>query len=355
MAGGVNEVTDFGSSGSTTMGHESARASVDVRDRALQAPRTRVDRNGFVYETKFKLWESRSAVRSKPRRLLQDEREAGKVFFPPELVPIATHPLVAARGRQATDDVLLQRLHVYLDFTAELEQMAINPVTQLISRRKVGFDLPEAMVVDAYKICTDEAWHAQFSDDLQRQLVDVTGKQATVPREPQFFRRLREIEDAAPREMRSLPAIFFTIVSETLISAILSDIPHDDRVVTAVRELVDDHAEDEGRHHAFFSRFFECIWPQLTARQRRLIGPLLPQLVLAFLEPDYAALESVLAGTGLGDADVRRVIEEAHPRDEVLSGIRVAGKATLRLFADHGVLDDPETREAFLRAGLIER
>ena len=347
------------------MGYESARttdespglrtrASLNVRKRIDPAPRKRVDRNGFVYETKFKVWESRSAVRTKPRRLLQDERDAGKVFFPPELVPIATHPLVAARGREAMDEVLLQRLHVYLDFTAELEQMAINPVTQLISRRKVGFDVPEGMVVDAYKICTDEAWHAQFSDDLQRQLVEVTGTQPTVPREPQFFRRLREIDDAAPAEVRGLPAIFFTIVSETLISAILSDIPHDARVVTAVRELVDDHAEDEGRHHAFFSRFFGCIWPQLTPRQRRLVGPLLPEFVLAFLEPDYAALESVLAGTGLREEEVRQVIEEAHPRDQVVAGIRSAGKATLRLFAEHGAFDDPETGEAFLRAGLVE-
>ena len=72
--------------------------------------------------------------RAKPRRVLHEEREDGKLFFPPELVPVAGHPLVAARGAAAVDRVLLQRLHVYLDFTAELEQMSINPVTQRISR-----------------------------------------------------------------------------------------------------------------------------------------------------------------------------------------------------------------------------
>lgn len=315
---------------------------------------TRVDRNGFAYRTKFKRWESRAAVRAKPRRVLDEEREDGKLFFPPELVPVALHPLVAERGAAVVDAVLLQRLHVYLDFTAELEQMSINPVTQRISRRKVGFSVPEPMIEDAYKICTDEAWHAQFSDDLQRQLVAATGISPTIPDEPQFFRRLREMEAEAPAEIAGLPAIFFAIVSETLISAILSDIPRDERVVTAVRELVDDHAEDEGRHHAFFAKFFDCIWPQLSPRQRRLIGPFLPRLVLAFLEPDYAALASILSRSGLGDEEVRRVIEEAHPHDEVVADIRRTSRATLRLFHEHDVLDEPGTEEAFAASGLLD-
>ena len=315
--------------------------------------RVRVDTNGFAYETKFKLWESRAAVRTKPRRVLRDERDDGKVPFPPELVPVATHPLVGERGRAAVDDVLLQRLHVYLDFTAELEQMAINPVTQRISRRKIGFDLPEAMVEDAYRICTDESWHAQFSDDLQRQLVAATGKPAALPPEPQFFRRLRRMEADAPVEIEGLPSVFFTIVSETLISAILSDIPQDERVLTAVRELVADHAEDEGRHHAFFSSFFGCVWPQLTRVQRRLLGPLLPELVLAFLEPDFAALATIVGRSGLDEDGVRRVLEESHPPDAVRADIRRNSRATLRLFAEHGVFDEAATREAFAETQLL--
>ena len=131
------------------------------------------------------------------------------------------------------------------------------------------------------------------------------------------------------------------------------DIPRDERVVTAVRELVDDHAEDEGRHHAFFSKFFDCIWPQLSARQRRLLGPFLPRLVLAFLEPDYDALASILSRSGLSDDEVRRVIEEAHPHDEVVADIRRTSRATLRLFHEHDILDDPGTLEAFSTSGLL--
>src|SRR6185295_14101103 len=63
---------------------------------------------------------------------------------------------------------------------------------------------------------------------------------------------------------------------------IFSGIPSDPRVVMAVRELVADHAEDEGRHHAYFSRLLEFTWPRLNKAQRATIGPLLPEMVLAF-------------------------------------------------------------------------
>jgi hypothetical protein len=75
----------------------------------------RIDRNGFAYHSKFKLWESRASVRNKPRRVLEAEARSGKLFFPPELVPVVSHPLIAAGGRAIVDEVLLQRLHVYLD------------------------------------------------------------------------------------------------------------------------------------------------------------------------------------------------------------------------------------------------
>jgi hypothetical protein len=314
----------------------------------------RIERNGYAYRTRFAFWESRASVRSKPRRVLKDESRAGKLFFPPELVPVVSHPIVAARGPQVVEYILLQRLHVYLDFTAELEQSAVNPTAQRISRRRSGFDLPEQMVEDAYKICTDESWHAQFSDDLQRQIARVTGKQPILPAQPQFLARLRAVEAGAPRELGELPMLFFAIVSETLISSILSGIPRDERIVTAVRELVGDHARDEGVHHTFFSAVFACTWPSLPARTRRTIGPLLAEFVMAFLEPDYRALRQLVAVAGLDGELARQVVEETHPRDVTAAGIREAARSTLRLFAEYGVFDDPATREAFLERGLLD-
>jgi hypothetical protein len=202
------------------------------------------------------------------------------------------------------------------------------------------------MVEDAYKIYTDEAWHAQFSDDLGRQVAMKTGVGPSVFEEPNFFRKLKAFQlDLVPDEQR-LVMIFFTIVSETLISAILDDIPQDPRVVMAVRELVEDHAQDEGRHHAYFNRLLEFTWPRLNKTQRALIGPLLPEMILAFLEPDFVAIAGNLRACGLSAEQIDQVMTESYPPATVSAGIRAASKATLRHFERVGVVEDPRTAEA---------
>jgi hypothetical protein len=299
-----------------------------------------------AYKSAFTSWHARASVRAKPRRQIGEQEPREHVYFPPELVPAAQHALVQELGADTVDRVLIQQLHTYLEFTSELEHGAVNPVAAMISRRRSGFDLPETMIEDAYKIYTDEAWHAQFSDDLQRQVAVKTGVGPSVFEEPNFFRKLKGFQqDLGPDEQR-LVMIFFTIVSETLISAILSDIPQDDRVVMAVRDLVADHALDEGRHHTYFSRLLEFVWPRLNKTHRVLIGPLLPEMILAFLEPDFVAIAGNLRACGLTAEQIDQVMTESYPPDAVRAGIRVASKATLRHFERVGIVADPRTAEA---------
>jgi len=299
-----------------------------------------------AYRSPFRSWHARAAVRTKPRREIGDAPPREHVYCPPELVPVSQHALVQELGPEIVDRVLIQNLHTYLEFTSELEHGAVNPVAAMISRRRSGFDLPETMIEDAYKIYTDEAWHAQFSDDLQRQVATRTGVGPSVFEEPNFFRKLNGFQQDLGRDEQRLVMIFFTIVSETLISAILSGIPSDPRVVTAVRELVADHAQDEGRHHAYFSRLLEFTWPRLSKSQKALIGPLLPEMVLAFLEPDFVAIAGNLRACGLTAEQIDQVMTECYPAGEVRAGIRAASRATIRHFERVGVVDDPRTAEA---------
>jgi len=305
------------------------------------------------YRSGFGSWDDRASVRSKPRHIL-DEHLDGKMFFPPELVAAVNHPEVK---RNADDDlvrrVLLHRLHIYLDFTSDLEQLVVNPVTQLISRRRAGFDLPDRMLRDAYKICTDESWHALFSDDLQDQLATATGE-GSPELFPRFLLDLDRLEAEEDSDTRGLTKVFFTVVSETLISAILNDIPRDERIISSVRETIADHSEDERRHHAYFAQFFQYAWHQLGKRQRDAIGQALPQFITAFLGPDPAADAHLLKLAGLDDETTRGVLEEINEPMAVGRSIRTAGAATLRLFERNGVFEDSRTYDSFARLGLVE-
>lgn len=323
-----------------------ASASVAVRERE-SAPV--VD-----YKSRFGNWEARASVRTKPLRILGEHLE-GKLFFPDELVPGLAHPAFqAVADTELTRRVLMHRLHAYLTFTTDLEQLVVNPVTQLISRQRVGFELPTAMLRDAYKICTDESWHALFSEDLADQIVEATGEAPVPLPTPRFLTDLDRLSAGEDSDTRGLTAVFFTVVSETLISAILCGIPHDKRVISAVRETIADHAEDEGRHHAFFTSFFQYAWHQLGTRQRAVIGPMLPEFIVAFLAPDPAALAALFRVAPLDRETIRGVIEESQPPDRVRASIRKAASSTLRLFERNGVFEDSRTRDRFAERGLID-
>ena len=78
----------------------------------------------------------------------------------------------------------VQHLYRYLDFTTQLELEVINTVSKDIALGKLDVELPDVMRDDAFKLCTDEAHHAYFSDDIKRQVVAATGRRARPPRHP---------------------------------------------------------------------------------------------------------------------------------------------------------------------------
>ena len=312
---------------------------------------------GAEYTSRFERWYDLASVRYQPRRQLgPGEPGEPALYFPPELYPVVLHPLVAARGESVVRGLLLHRLHDYLDFTTELENIAVIPVATSISRGRSGLALPEQMRADAYKIVTDEAWHAQFSYDFARQLVACTGcpsPGAAEDEPPAFVARLDLLRERLPSALRGVESLLFAVVSETLISGILGGIPGDTRLPRPVREVVRDHAEDEGRHHVYFRSVLQQLWAALTPRERSAAGPLIPAMVYAFLEPDYAQTARRLGGVGLADREIDQVIAESWPAAAVRRSIAEAAGHLVRYLTRAGVLDDPPIRAAFARAGLL--
>ncbi|MFF0745849.1 diiron oxygenase [Streptomyces sp. NPDC004111] len=319
-----------------------------VRGNPADRPRT------AGYASRYGRWEELAGVRRKPRRDFTGQ-DTGELYFPPELYPVVLHPLVAAKGEVVVEALLLRRLYDYLDFTTELENLAVIPVATRISRGRSGLVLPEQMKADAYKIVTDEAWHAQFSHDFARQIEAGTHVARPAPEDtppPAFVRRLDALREQLPHEVRGIESLLFGIVSETLISGILADIPRDERLPVPVRELVRDHAEDEGRHHVYFRSVLKHLWPALTVRERQAVGPHVPAAVAAFLEPDYEQSAALLRGIGLGREQCAQVVAEAWPEQTLRRTLADAARPLTRYFAEAGALDDPRTRDAFEEAGL---
>jgi hypothetical protein len=282
-----------------------------------------------------------------------DEESMGKVYFSPALVPIMNHPLVEKLGPEAQRKLLIYHMYSYLDFTASFEVEVVNPGTKRIAQGKTGLDLPGEMLFDAYKIYCDEGYHSLYSVDVRLQVEAATGIKALPYNFGNFLRRLNKAREDMPSHLRPLSGLLMVILFETSISATLNKIPKDEQVVTIIRQMVADHADDEARHHAYFASLLELLWPQLSQRQKTRLGPILPHIVIKLLEPDYATIRRRLEVFDLRPDEINQVMEESYPWPEVIATIRKTAGAALRVLERNGLLEDSQTREAFQQSGLI--
>ncbi|GAA2422331.1 diiron oxygenase [Streptomyces glaucus] len=378
-------------------------AAEDAGRDAARTPGRRPVPEPGEYRSPFQSWYERSSVRSAPRRTVGDgdgaagtpadgpedtggaprgaragradatgpvggagqadagaEAEDGtgpggaRRFFPPELVPVTRHPLIRALPATVFDEVLVQHLYRYLDFTIKLEHLVVNRTVLGIAHGSVGVAVPEEMRLDAYKMYCDEAYHALFSADLAAQVRQATGIVPRLPGEPFFLRRLREISAGLPASRRPLAELLFVIVSETLISASLADVPGHEGVVPAVTGTIRDHALDEGRHHAYFAHFLQRLWAQLEPGERRAAARLVPRLMDAFLRPDTEALRAELTGYGLTRDSAEQVAAEVYTPEVLSSHALATSRQARRYFRELGAFDDAQVRDELAAYGLLE-
>lgn len=298
-------------------------------------------------------WYDRAGVRGGPRRRLGDELAAGQLFFPPLLIPYGDHPLVRALPEPRRAEVFARHLFQYLGFTAQFETRVVNRATERIAGGRSGIDVGIPVRLDAYRIYCDEGYHSLYSLDVIDQISTASGISPTPYDFEPFLNRLDQVgEQALPGEPGLAP-LLQVVVFEMLITAILNDVPKDPRVLTVVRDIVGDHARDEGWHHAFFARFFRELWAQQPTARRGRVARCLPALIRSSLLPDLRPVRASLAAAGLAPAVVAEVLRDAYPQDRVNTGIRTAARHAVRLFEESGVLEVPGGRDAFEAAELV--
>ncbi len=300
----------------------------------------------------FEAWYEQAGVRAGPRRLAIPGEELRKSFFPEMLVPHLSHPLVTAEEHRLRRYLTAQHLYQWLHFTMNFEIAVVNRATYRIANGHTGLELPAATRLTAFKIVVDECYHSLYSLDVAEQLQQSSGIRALPYDFEPFMRELDAVGDDAPQH-RELVQLLQVVVFETLITSILRDIPGDENVITVVRDIVRDHAADEGRHHAFFASFFTSLWGQLDIATRHQMALYLPSIIVRSLKPATGPAYQALRAAAFPDASAREIISDSYCREDVLAGIRKASAKTIRLFEEHGVLELPGVRERFAETGLL--
>ena len=290
------------------------------------------------------------------RTVLTEELEQ-KELWPMGLVAYCNHELVQERLEDKQQRRALE-FSTLLDFNREtmhIEHHFVNPVLLDIAYERIPVIFPKTMKHDALAIYMEEANHAHVADDLTDQISRAMKIRLLPSPSPAFHQRLSAIEKKVESKDRWLISFLFAVVTETSITGILSQVPRQPSVLTAVREVLHDHAIDEAKHASFFTAAFKILWSQLSARQKLAVGPLLPEMIHAFLHPNLSLVRTRLLGHGLDPIQTQKVIDEVYTTATVTDEIARSSASTISLMRRSGVLDFRQTYEAFQKAQLIDR
>ncbi|MBW3668612.1 MAG: diiron oxygenase [Actinobacteria bacterium] len=305
-----------------------------------------------TYVSAFSNWHTRAWVRSKPHHT-GSRFEPGYDFFPADLAMTMGLPEVGAIPGDIRSDLLVYELYGYLRFTTLLEVNLVSSVCKRLVRRTDIVGLDPLMRRDLLMAFADEAGHAEMCEEMILAVEEETGLRPIEPvSQPAFIRALRLLSARCPIPDRSLVPLLAAVVSETLLSPVIVNLPTDEAVHPEVRALVRDHAADEVRHSALFRVVFRHLWHSWPSYVRRVVLELLPDVIDALLTPDKAWLREVLAR-------YPDVFDDPDELAHALSGAHMTAlleRPTLApvmgLLDELDALDTAEATEIFLVRGL---
>lgn len=272
--------------------------------------------------------------------------EQHRNFFSPQLVRINAHPLVQARGSATQRSLQRRHLYRYLAATEAIEIEMVNPALRFVMASPIAPDF----ALDAYKVYTDEGFHALMCTDLRRNLA-----QGDMP----YLLRYRSLAldqtlaltHVAQRDDAELILLAIACVNETMIAASLSQAT-DTTVYPALRELVMAHARDEASHNVYFSGLMTDVFPRLSRREQRLLRELMPDIFLRLHLSDLDGVRADLAMEGFDSQERERIAHETFDVPVDHEGMRRVCASSLHMLRRCGHFGDPAAREAFEAAGL---
>lgn len=311
-----------------------------------------------AYRARLENWHRHSGVRNGLPSMGGASCNAGGggggLPFSPDLVPLAAHRLVQERDGTAYA-ILAQHKYRFATFTEHLELEQVIPSCVALRLSDTQFAVPKALARDAGRVAIDETCHAECAGDLTDDLQKAIGVAPARRRRPAFLEVLRITKASLSPAQQRLADMAFTCVSETLITGSLLKVPHEERVIARVREVLGEHAREEAFHHGIFSQVIGVMWSQLGPAERDAVGPLFALFIAAFLRPDTLAELDALEATGFTADEAKRILEETREdgAEEARRTLWRAASPTIRAMRQHGLLGHAATVETLEMLELL--
>lgn len=240
--------------------------------------------NAADYQSFADAWESRATIRTRPRRVLEND---DKLIYPLSRQPLVLSETFLRECPEQRDFALVQTLYKFINDVVIFETEIVDKTARSIAKNRFSVGFPFACRYDAMTVVVDEDYHALVAMDFMQQTVAMTGiVPIELPDEIELSRAIPAAVALAPEHLRSAVELICVAIAENTVTGDVAAFAKDDTVKQSIKGLMADHLLDEGRHSGFWSRLVRIYWHTASENDRQCIAQILPVFIGHYLTND---------------------------------------------------------------------
>jgi len=240
--------------------------------------------NAADYQSFADTWESRATIRTRPRRVLENDE---RLIYPLSRQPLVLSETFLRECPQQRDFALVQTLYKFINDVVIFETEIVDKTARSIAKNRFAVAFPFACRYDAMTVVVDEDYHALVAMDFMQQTVAMTGiEPIQLPDEIELSRAIPAAVASAPEHLRSAVELICVAIAENTVTGDVAAFARDDTVKPSIKGLMADHLLDEGRHSSFWARMVRIYWHTASDADRETIAQILPVFIGHYLTND---------------------------------------------------------------------
>ncbi len=309
-----------------------------------------------TYQSPQNQWERSSAIRTRPRRLLEEKEEG--YYFPPLKQPIILHPLLKNIDEEQKRYILTQSLFKYMNDIANIEKDIINKAAYGITKNYYGCNFSNEIKRDALTIIIDETYHAYVAIDYMYQVAEFEKIQMLpLPDDTELSNAIKNLSHDLEDRHRRIFELIAVCIAEHALTYDLIDVAKTKEVCKTFYYVMHDHVLDETRHAKYFQKILEIYWQFIDDEDKKIIIPLIPKLISLYMAPNLQKSfdRSILESLKYDSNTIDLIISETHYgwREDVIDVNNIIVKQMIKLLENARLLEDSFMVKAFLDFGVV--
>ncbi|MCK0545912.1 diiron oxygenase [Pseudomonas syringae pv. aptata] len=291
-------------------------------------------------------WEGRATIRTRPRRMVEND---DKLIYPLSRQPLVLSDTFTRECAHLRDYALVQSLYKFINDVVIFETEIVDRTARSIAKDHFTIRFPFACRYDAMTVVVDEDYHALVAMDFMQQTIALTGiEPIQLPDEIELSRAIPAALALAPEHLRSAVELICVAIAENTVTNDVAAFAKDESVKQSVKGLMADHLLDEGRHSGFWARLVRIYWHTAPQQDRESIARIMPVFIAQYLTND---IQNGFDFTLIDHLQVADTVKQAL-RDETRAVSFPVNRHhplvanIVRFFKNSSMLDDPCVQRA---------